>query len=53
MKHYKTKACSTCPVKDLCTKNKDGKLIERSEHAPFIEQNKLNIEANPTLYKKR
>jgi len=53
MKHYKTKACSTCPVKDLCTKNKDGRLIERSEHAPFIEQNKLNIEANPTLYKKR
>lgn len=53
MKHYKTKACSTCPVKDLCTKNKDGRLIERSEHASFIEQNKLNIEANPTLYKKR
>ena len=53
MKHYKTKACSTCPVKDLCTKNKDGRLIERSEHAPFIEQNKLNIEANPKLYKKR
>ena len=53
MKHYKTKACSTCLVKDLCTKNKDGRLIERSEHAPFIEQNKLNIEANPTLYKKR
>jgi transposase len=53
MKHYKTKACSTCEVKDLCTKNKDGRLIERSEHASFIEQNKLNIEANPTLYKKR
>jgi transposase len=53
MKHYKTKACSTCPVKNLCTKNKDGRLIERSEHAPFIEQNKLNIQANPTLYKQR
>ena len=53
MKHYKTKACSTCLVKDLCTKNKDGRLIERSEHTPFVEQNKLNIEANPTLYKKR
>ena len=53
MKHYKTKACGTCPVKDLCTKNKDGRLIERSEHAPYIEQNKLNIEANPTIYKKR
>ena len=53
IKQYKTKACSTCPVKDLCTKNKDGRMIERSEHAPFIEQNKLNIEANPKLYKQR
>ena len=53
MKHYKTKACSTCPVNNLCTKNKAGRLIERSEHAPFIEQNRLNIEANPTTYKKR
>ena len=26
-------------------------MIERSEHVPFIEQNKLNIEANPKLYK--
>ncbi len=53
MKHYKTNACSNCNVNDLCTKNKAGRLIERSEHAPFIEQNKLNIEANPTIYKKR
>ena len=53
IKQYKTKACITCSVKDLCTKNKDGRMIERSEHAPFIEQNRLNIEADPTLYKKR
>jgi transposase len=53
IKQYKTKACINCPVKDLCTKNKDGRMIERSEHAEFIEQNKLNIEANPTIYKKR
>jgi hypothetical protein len=53
MKHYKTKACYSCPVNNLCTKNKAGRLIERSEHAPFIEQNRLNIEANPTTYKKR
>jgi len=53
IKHYKTKACSSCAVKNLCTKNKDGRLIERSEHAPFIEQNRLNIEADPTTYKKR
>jgi transposase len=53
MKHYKTNRCHTCPVKDLCTKNKEGRLIERSEHAPYIEQNRLNIEANPKIYKQR
>ena len=40
-------------MKYLCTNNKDGRLIERSEHATFIEQNKLNIAAHPTLYKKQ
>jgi transposase len=53
MKHYKTKACLTCPVFNLCTKNKDGRLIERSEHAEYIEQNRLNIATNPKVYKKR
>ncbi len=53
VKHYKTKACATCPVKELCTKNVKGRLIERSEYAPYIEQNKQNILSNPALYKKR
>ena len=53
VKHYKTNACNTCPVRDLCTKNPRGRLIERSEHAPYIEQNKQNIEADPQTYKRR
>lgn len=53
VKHYKTGACQTCPVNSLCTKNKEGRLIERSEYANYIEQNKLTIEANPQTYKKR
>ena len=53
VKHYKTDACKNCPVKNLCTNNKEGRLIERSQHAQFIEQNKLNIQANKELYKKR
>lgn len=52
-KHYKTKECISCPVMGLCTKNKKGRVIERTEYAQYIEQNKLNIEANPKLYKKR
>ncbi len=53
VKHYKTKACGTCPVKELCTRNAKGRLIERSEYAPYVEKNKQNILANPALYKKR
>ena len=53
VKHYKTKACLTCPAFALCTTNKKGRLIERSEHQEYIEQNRLNIEANPKTYKKR
>ena len=53
VKHYKTSACITCPVKNSCTKSPNGRVIERSEHAQYIEQNQKNIEANPNLYKKR
>lgn len=53
IQHYKTSACTECPVKSLCTRNAKGRVIERTEHAPYIEQNQKNIEADPKLYKKR
>jgi transposase len=53
VKHYKTDACPNCPSRALCTINKKGRLIERSEFTPYIEQNKNNIEANTAVYKKR
>lgn len=53
IKHYKTKACINCPVFAKCTTNKKGRLIERSEYAPYIEQNKANIEADKEIYKQR
>jgi hypothetical protein len=53
VKHYKTSSCSTCPAMTLCTKNKKGRLIERSEYQPFVELNKQNIEKNPATYKRR
>ena len=36
-----------------CTKNKKGRLLERSEYQSYIEQNKRNIQANAAVYKKR
>ncbi len=53
MKHYKTKACHSCPYFERCTKNKAGGLIERTEHAEVIEANKTRIELNKELYRKR
>ena len=53
VKHYKTNACDRCPALAMCTKNKKGRLLERSEYQPYIEQNKKNIEANRSIYKKR
>jgi len=54
VQHFKTPACKTCPVVHLCTKNpKRGRVIERSEFAPYIEQNRINLEQKEQLYKRR
>lgn len=53
VKHYKTDACGCCSARALCTINKKGRLIERSEFTPYIEQNKNNIQANSAVYKQR
>jgi transposase len=53
VKHYKTPHCTTCAVFALCTKNKKGRLIERSEHQGYVDQNKVNIVRDAATYKKR
>lgn len=52
-KQYKTVACSNCPVRRECTKSKNGKIIHRSEYQPAVEQNRINVEADPDFYKQR
>ena len=53
VKHYKTKACLTCKSFTKCTKNKAGRLIERSEYSDVIFENKQRMEANIETYRKR
>lgn len=53
MKHYKTTACLSCEFFIKCTKNKKGRLIERSQHADLIELNKIRIEQNYQTYRRR
>lgn len=52
-KQYKTNACGACLLKGACTKSRNGRIIQRNEHAHLIEQNKARIEANPKIYKRR
>jgi len=53
VKHYKTSACGACPLAEKCTKNANGRLIERSEYAGLIEENRIRIEQNKDLYRRR
>ena len=53
MKHYKTNACLSCDLFSKCTKNKKGRLIERSQYADLIYENKLRIADNYELYRRR
>jgi hypothetical protein len=53
VKHYKTKECLTCSFFERCTKNKSGRLLERSEHMDLIDANKKRLADNMELYRKR
>lgn len=53
VKHYKTPACQGCPIKGQCTKNKKGRLIERSEHQEAVERNNERVRTQKELYGRR
>jgi transposase len=53
IKQYTTKACAGCSLRAQCTKNKGGRMLERSEHADLIQANKQRVEANKDLYRRR
>ena len=50
---YRTPACKTCPVKELCTSRKGGRELDRSQYATVVEQNNKRYKENPQLYRKR
>jgi transposase len=53
VKHYKTKECLCCPYFGQCTENKKGRFLERSEHADLIYENKVRMDHNKELYRRR
>ena len=52
-KKYRTPACKTCPVKDLCTSRKGGREIDRSQYADAVEENNKRYQEYQQLYRKR
>ena len=53
-KKYRTKACKTCPVKNLCTgRQTGGREIDRSQYADSVDINRINYQNNPALYRLR
>ena len=52
-KHFKTKACLSCPVKSQCTVAAKGRVIERNENIEATQKNRKAIEQNKELYKRR
>jgi len=53
VKHYKTNECQKCPFVRQCTRNKNGRILERSEYADLIHANKLRLDSNKKLYLRR
>jgi len=53
IKQYKSKACKSCSIKQQCTQNKLGRMIERSEYQEVIEENRDRVLANPDYYRTR
>ena len=54
VKHYKNRrACKVCPVRNLCTVNKNGRFIERSIYREALEENQKRVEVNPKYYRLR
>jgi transposase len=50
---YKTTACRACSIREECTKNKQGRIIERTEYQDVIDENRERVLANRDYYKLR
>ncbi len=53
LKHYKTRACTGCRLREMCTKNKNGRFIERNYYQKDLEQNQKRVETRPDYYRQR
>lgn len=52
-KHYKTRKCKTCPIRQRCTSSSNGRVLQRTEYQSAIERNNTRVNKNPEYYKLR
>jgi len=52
-KQYKTKACKNCKLRTECTKNKVGRVIERTEYQEYVNENNNRVKQQPEYYRQR
>lgn len=52
-KRYQTPACKSCRIRAICTKNSNGRFVERSEYADTVEANNQRVNEHPDYYRKR
>jgi ISCps6 (fragment) len=49
----KTSACVNCSIREKCTQNQNGRVIERSEYQDVIDENNARVIGNRNYYKLR
>jgi len=53
VRRYTTKNCQGCELREKCTTNKRGRIIERSIYQEAIEANAKRVNENPEYYRLR
>jgi transposase len=53
IRYYTTAACRKCPLKEQCTRNKDGRRITRWVDEHILERMEERLKANPAIMQER
>jgi len=52
-RQYKTRVCKNCSARISCTRSRNGKIVQRSEYTPLLEQNRERVERDKARYRRR
>lgn len=53
VKRYSTRSCEMCPIRERCTKNVKGRVIERAIHQKTVDENNARVARYRAFYKLR